>query len=54
VYYRKDSNKWRSYIRYDNKRINLGTFEIEKDAAIAYNNAALKYYGEEAKINIIE
>ena len=42
---------YRSYIRANGKRLTLGTFKSAKDAAIAYDKAALKYYGENAKTN---
>lgn len=45
---------WVAKIVVGNKRIFLGSFKNEKDAAIAYNNAAIKYYGEFANINIIQ
>ncbi|RLC31508.1 MAG: hypothetical protein DRH37_02915 [Deltaproteobacteria bacterium] len=32
ICFRKDLNKWRAYIHYNNKRINLGTFNKEIDA----------------------
>lgn len=32
----------------------LGSFDNEKDAAIAYNEAAIKYHGEFASLNVIE
>ena len=33
------------------KQIRLGRFEVEKDAAIAYDEAARKYYGSLARTN---
>lgn len=45
--------KWGSCISVNNKTIGLGRFDLEIDAAIAYNNAALKYFGEFANINKI-
>jgi len=54
VYLRKDSNKWRAYIRYNGERINIGTFDTEINAALAYNNKAIELYGDKAKLNIIE
>jgi group I intron endonuclease len=50
----KSSKKWVSYINYMKKRYRLGLFEIENDAALAYNIKALELYGEDAKLNIIE
>ena len=44
-------SKWRASIRVDDKRIYLGTFSTSEDAAKAYDNAALLYYGEYAQTN---
>lgn len=49
----KSTQKWHSQIRNGNKYIYLGLFEKEEDAAIAYNEAAQKYHGEFANLNII-
>jgi hypothetical protein len=46
VHWRKDSHVWRAFIRVDNKRVSLGQFASAKDAALAYNKAALHYFGE--------
>lgn len=45
---------WDSRITFNYKRIQLGLFKNKKDAAIAYNEAAIKYFGEFANLNIIE
>lgn len=55
VSWKKDKNKWTAQIRIDNnKRIFLGYFSNKIDAAKAYNNAAIKYHGEFAKLNEIK
>lgn len=58
VYIVKGSKEGRIYIKAGlttgGKRIHLGSFASEREAAIAYNNAALKYYGEFANLNKID
>ena len=51
VHWSKDRNKWVASIGYKSSVIPLGRFLVEKDAALAYNNAATKYYGEYASLN---
>lgn len=46
----KSQGKWYAYIRFK-KRINLGAYDTELDAACAYDIAAIKYYGGNAKLN---
>lgn len=53
VSYRKDYGKWRSYIVFNNKQINLGSYNTKGEAARAYNKAAIKYHGEYAALNTI-
>jgi hypothetical protein len=50
----KSRNKWIASINVRYKSIHLGRFKIEEEAARAYNEAALKYFGESANLNIIE
>lgn len=45
--------KWHVFLQHNRKRIWLGQYDRELDAAKAYNTAALKYHGEEAFQNII-
>ena len=51
VYFIKRSHKWCAQIQFEGKKIRLGTFDSEFDAAKAYNVAALKYHGEFASLN---
>jgi len=44
-------NKWRAKIYVNHKSVHLGVFASEEDAASAYNNTAVKYFGEFAKPN---
>jgi hypothetical protein len=48
------SNKWTARINTDNGRKFLGYFNNEKDAGIAYNEAAKLYHREFARLNNIE
>ncbi|MGA2093827.1 MAG: HNH endonuclease [Sedimentisphaerales bacterium] len=50
----KKDVKWEASIRRTGKKIRLGRFANEEDAARAYDAAARKFYGEEAKVNFPE
>jgi len=47
----KSSKKWRAGIEKDGKSINLGEFKQETEAALAYNAAASKLFGDMAYQN---
>lgn len=47
----KSTNLFRAYITVDYKSIHLGCFKTSQEAAIAYNEAAVIYHGEFAKLN---
>lgn len=46
-------SKWVCHIRVNKQLIHLGYFKSEIDAGIAYNKAAVKYFGEFARVNEI-
>jgi hypothetical protein len=47
----KKTNAWLSSIRIDGVRTNLGYYETEEAAAIAYNEKAKQYHGDFALLN---
>lgn len=49
----KDKSKWTACINVNHKRTFLGYFHDEKEAAEAYNCAAINLFGKFAKLNII-
>lgn len=51
VCFDKKKNLWESYIHKNNKKIFLGYFKNQKDAAIAYNEKAKILYGKYAVLN---
>lgn len=54
VSYNKKDRVFEAYIKINNKKQRLGGFKREKEAAVAYNNAALIHFKEFANLNIIE
>jgi hypothetical protein len=54
VYKPKDYNCWVARIFMNGKRVKIGTFKNEIDAALAYNKFATEYFGDKAKLNIIK
>lgn len=48
------SRKWISSIKSNGIIYKLGYFKSEKEAAIAYNNKALKLHGEFANLNLVQ
>lgn len=50
---RKLVKPWQAYISIEGKRIILGRFKTEIEAARAYNKAAVKYHKEFARVNNI-
>lgn len=52
VSWHKASKKWRAYIKYNRKTIQIGTFENILDAARAYDNKAQELFGDFAKLNM--
>jgi len=49
----KQRNTWEAYIGINNKKKGLGYFKYLKDAALKYNDAAQKEFGDFARLNNI-
>jgi len=54
VWFRKDTEKWVANIKVDYIKISLGCYTSKEKAAIAYNNAAKKYFGDFAVLNKVQ
>ena len=53
VHWNKQRNKWRVKLNVNKKEIYLGLYVTQEEAALAYNQAAQKYFGEFAFLNQI-
>lgn len=51
VYWASDRKKWRAEITVDGKHIHIGSYNTAEEAARAYDEYALFYFGEFAKTN---
>lgn len=50
--FRHEASGWVAQIQFDGKMTYLGRFQTPEDAARAYDEAAKKYHGEFAKLNL--
>lgn len=53
VFWDKSVEKWKAQLKINTKTKHLGYFEDKILAAKAYNDGAIKYFGEFANINVI-
>lgn len=51
VTYDKYTGRWKAYIRIDGVHTTLGRFNSQRDAALAYDNAACIHHKEFATLN---
>jgi hypothetical protein len=53
VDFNKRTGLWRARISFANKRLNLGYFKSQEEAAKVYNQAAIEHHGEFAQLNTV-
>jgi hypothetical protein len=54
VHFESRTGRWRASIKVSGKDIKLGRYDLEIDAAHAYDKAAIKYHGSFANVNFSE
>lgn len=54
VYWNQRARKWSASIKVDRKLVYLGLHQTKAEAALAYNEAALKYHKKFARLNNLE
>lgn len=50
----KQTQKWRAQIGINYRNVPLGRYSTQEEAALAYNKAALEYFGEFAVLNEVD
>ena len=53
VWYDKKKDYWKASIRLGDKRLYIGQFKTELEAAIAYDKIAIEIHGKFAKLNVL-
>ncbi len=53
VSWNKRRGKWHCYITKDQRRHHLGYFDSVREAAVKYNESAIKLHGEFARLNVV-
>lgn len=51
VWFNRSANNWRAYIRVNGKAHHLGAFGTAREAADAYDTAAIGHHGQFARLN---
>lgn len=54
VCYHPRCNRWTAAIKFNGKRMHLGFYDTPEQAALAYNEEAIKLFGEFAYLNAVE
>ena len=54
VAFHQNSGLWRARIHIDGRQTDVGYYKNKHQAAVTYNKADLKHYGEFAKLNLIK